>query len=94
MNPDAEHRTSPGSRASRALRLVVDALRGRGASPTEGPLSSAILMLAIPMVLEMVMESVFAVVDIFFVSRLGSDEDRHRLRGARRTEVETGEAWP
>ncbi len=52
--------------------LVSDALRGRGAAPTEGPLISAILLLAIPMVLEMVMESVFAVVDIFFVSRLGA----------------------
>jgi putative MATE family efflux protein len=52
--------------------LISDALRGRGAAPTEGPLISAILLLAIPMVLEMVMESVFAVVDIFFVSRLGA----------------------
>jgi putative MATE family efflux protein len=51
----------------------MDALRGRGGAPTQGPLTSAILLLAIPMVLEMVMESVFAVVDIFFVSRLGAD---------------------
>ena len=51
----------------------MDGLRGRGASPSEGPLTTAILLLAIPMVLEMVMESVFAVVDIFFVSKLGAD---------------------
>ncbi|MFG1691540.1 MATE family efflux transporter [Gemmatimonadota bacterium] len=52
-------------------RVVVDAFRGRGGDPTEGPLDRAILYLAIPMVLEMAMESIFAVVDIFFVSRLG-----------------------
>lgn len=60
------------SRTRRAIRLISDALRGRG-SVTEGPLTAAILFLAIPMVLEMVMESVFAVVDIFFVSRLGAE---------------------
>ncbi len=52
-------------------RAVLDALRGRGGDPNEGNLNRAILFLAVPMVLEMVMESVFAVVDIFFVSRLG-----------------------
>jgi putative MATE family efflux protein len=68
-NHDSKHDDS--SRFRRATRLIGDALRGRG-SATEGPLTAAILFLAIPMVLEMVMESVFAVVDIFFVSRLGA----------------------
>ena len=52
---------------------VWDALRGRGGDLNEGALSRAIIFLAVPMVLEMAMESVFAVVDIFFVARLGSD---------------------
>jgi putative MATE family efflux protein len=54
-------------------RLLGDAVGGRGGSPTEGSVGRAIVLLAVPMVLEMAMESVFAVVDIFFVSRLGAD---------------------
>src|SRR5271154_4297734 len=52
---------------------VREALRGSHRDFTTGSLNRAILLLAIPMVLEMVLESLFAVVDVFWVSRLGSD---------------------
>ena len=50
-----------------------DALAGSSHDYTQIPLSRAVFLLAIPMVLEMIMESVFAVVDIYFVGKLGAD---------------------
>src|ERR671929_314681 len=52
---------------------VKESVRGSHRNYTTGPIGRAILLLAIPMVLEMIMESVFAVVDIFWVSHLGTD---------------------
>src|SRR5688572_14907008 len=49
-----------------------DAIRGTGADYTKIPLRRAVFLLAVPMVLELVLESTFAVVDIFFVAKLGS----------------------
>src|ERR1043166_5610998 len=52
---------------------IREALRGTHQDFTAGSLNRAILLLAIPMVLEMVLESLFAVVDVFWVGRLGAN---------------------
>src|SRR5208337_3259781 len=51
---------------------VREAVRGSHQDFTTGSLNRAILLLAFPMVLEMVLESLFAGVDVFWVSRLGA----------------------
>lgn len=53
--------------------LVRQSLRGNEYDYTQGSIRVAIILLAIPMILELSLESVFAVVDIFFVSKLGSN---------------------
>jgi putative MATE family efflux protein len=59
-------------RPSGVLATVREALHGGHGDFTEGPVGRAVVLLAIPMVLEMALESVFAVVDVFWVSRLGA----------------------
>jgi Na+-driven multidrug efflux pump len=63
----------PQDKARRWIDLIRDGLSGRHHDYTRGSLHRGIVLLAIPMVLELAMESLFAVVDIFFVSRLGAD---------------------
>jgi len=52
---------------------LMEAIRGSHQDYTTGSLNRAILLLAVPMVLEMVLESLFAVVDVFWVGHLGAN---------------------
>jgi putative MATE family efflux protein len=52
---------------------LKEAVRGSSQDFTEVPVGRAVVLLAVPMVLEMLMESVFVVADVFFVGRLGPD---------------------
>ena len=56
----------------RGLALLRESLAGHRHDYTKGAIGRAVLLLAIPMMLEMAMESVFAVVDIFWVANLGA----------------------
>lgn len=55
------------------ISLIRESLRGDQQDYTQGSIPRAVFLLAIPMILELSLESVFAVVDIFFVSRLGQN---------------------
>ncbi len=57
----------------RIIKEIRFAISGNNHDFTQGSLRKAIFLLSVPMVLEMIMESIFAVVDIFFVAKLGSD---------------------
>ena len=71
----------PGSKSSAEIGTpspglwqdFLDTLNGRPQDYTRGPMGRAVLLLALPMVLEMLMEAVFGLVDIFFVGRLGPE---------------------
>ncbi|HSL53654.1 MAG TPA: MATE family efflux transporter [Pyrinomonadaceae bacterium] len=65
--------TLPQEESQSLWSAVKESIRGSHRDYTKGPIGRSILLLAIPMVLEMIMESVFAVVDIFWVSHLGTD---------------------
>jgi putative MATE family efflux protein len=54
-------------------RTVLEALRGTHIDYTTAPVGRAVIMLAVPMVVEMAMESIFAVADVYWVSHLGAD---------------------
>src|SRR5712671_5602709 len=65
---------SPPPAPPRSLwESLWEAIRGSHQDYTTGSLNRAILLLAVPMVLEMVLESLFAVVDVFWVGRLGAN---------------------
>ena len=61
------------SRLRAAWTLLKQAVVGTEQDYTEGSLNKAVFLLSVPMILEMVMESVFGVLDVYFVGRLGAD---------------------
>jgi MATE family, multidrug efflux pump len=68
-----EATTAPTQQSQKSLWASVwEAIQGSHQDYTRGTLNRAILLLAIPMVLEMVLESLFGVVDVFWVGHLGA----------------------
>ena len=68
-----ETRPASGEPPHSLWSTLREAIRGSHHDYTEGPIGRGVVLLAVPMVLEMLMESVFAVADVFFVGRLGAD---------------------
>lgn len=62
------------SKKASVFFLLKRALRGDEQNFTEGSINRAIFLLSVPMILEMLMESLFAVVDVYFVSKLGDND--------------------
>ena len=75
MSSDREAITDTSSTSSPLVWSAIrESLAGaHGRDFTEGPIGRSIFILAVPMVLEMVMESIFAVVDVFVVAHLGAE---------------------
>ncbi|QSQ22004.1 MATE family efflux transporter [Pyxidicoccus parkwayensis] len=71
--PGVEAERPPESAVPGLWSSLKEAVHGTRQDLTKLPIRRAIFLLSVPMVLEMVMESVFAVVDVFFVGRLGAD---------------------
>ena len=73
MQPTPAPETPSADLAAQSLWASLrDAIRGTNADYTRIPMRRAVFLLAVPMVLELVLESTFAVVDIFFVGKLGA----------------------
>jgi putative MATE family efflux protein len=74
LNQDLMSSDQTTSKSNRSVYSVIkQALSGEHRDYTTGSIRKAVIFLSIPMILEMCMESVFAVVDIFFVGRLGKE---------------------
>src|SRR3954469_4936947 len=74
MSHSIESTTLPQRELPSMWAAIREALAGaHGRDFTEGPIGRAIFILAVPMVLEMLMESIFVIVDVFVVAHLGAD---------------------
>ncbi|PSK94611.1 MATE family efflux transporter [Taibaiella chishuiensis] len=78
------HPTNGASKASNYITLFKQALRGEEMDYTQGSIRKAVIMLAVPMMLEMIMESVFALVDLYFVGHL--EDSSHAIQTVGLTE--------
>jgi hypothetical protein len=65
---DENNLNAPGENS--LWRELKEAIQGSEADYTEIKIGKAIFLLAVPMILELIMESTFAVVDIFFVGKI------------------------
>lgn len=66
---------SSTSQTSKIFDLLKQAVQGKELDFTQGSMRRAVLLLAIPMMLEMIMESVFALVDLYFVGHLHNSSE-------------------
>lgn len=71
--PSNRQSQDPSSLFSGLYSDIRDSLKGKARDYTSGSIPRAIIVLSVPMVLEMFMQSIFEVVDIFFVGKLGAD---------------------
>ena len=82
MSTQADALSPPAHTMPSVWSAIREALAGaHGRDFTEGPIGRAIFILAVPMVLEMCMESIFAVVDVFVVAHRG-DRKSTRLNSS------------
>jgi putative MATE family efflux protein len=65
------HEVKHSNKTAHFFSLLRQSLRGGEYDYTQGSIRAAIVLLAVPMILELSLESVFAVVDMFFVGKLG-----------------------
>jgi len=73
--------TTYTNRASYIFSLIKRAIRGEEMDYTKGSIRKAVMMLAVPMILEMSMESVFALVDLYFVGHLPQSDKAQQVVG-------------